>query len=359
MNYSEILQRALKITWTRRSLWLFGVLLALVSGNPAGGFRGYSFSGRDLDFRGWDPSAQDSFTRWLQYLWENISRDWGRLGIPWNTLGKVLILLGVLMVVWLLVSLVIRYFAQNALIRMVAHVEETQGPVTVGEGFRLGWTRPAWHMFLIDLVLGVPFALAAVLLIAIGASPLLLLLVDAVSARAVGIGLTVLMMLFIVALLVLAGIVLGVIAQLAYRQAALSGKGTLESIAEAYRMLREHFSNVAVIWLLLLAIGIGWGLVLLPIFVVLFVLAAVMGGAPAFLMYQTTRTVWPALLIGVPVGIVVIGLPLLFLTGLYQTFVSAVWTLTYRELWLKEVGLGSDIAPTEGGAFEGGEFAGL
>lgn len=356
MNYTEILKRALKITWTRRSLWLFGILLALVSGNPASGFRGYSFSGRQLDFRGWDPSAQDSFTRWLQYLWDTFSGD---LGVSLNALGKVLIVVGVLLVLWLLVSVVVRYFCQNALIRMVAHVEETQGAVTVGEGFRLGWTRPAWYMFLIDLVLGIPFALVAILLIAIGLSPLLLLLVDTVSAKVVGIGLTVLMTLFFVAVLVVAGIVLGVIAQLAYRQAALSGKGTLESIAEAYRMLREHFSNVAVIWLLLLAIGIGWGLVLLPIFVVLFVLAAVMGGAPAFLLYQATRTVWPALLIGIPVGMVIIGLPLLFLTGLYQTFVSAVWTLTYRELWLKEVGLGTDIAPPEDEMLEGSEMVEL
>lgn len=356
MNYTEILKRALKITWTRRALWLFGILLALVSGNPAGGFRGYSFSGRQLDFRGWDPSAQDSFTRWLQYLWDTFSGD---LGISLNALGKVLIVVAILLFLWLLVSIVVRYFAQNALIRMVAHVEETQGTVTVGEGFRLGWTRPAWYMFLIDLVLGIPFALVAILLIAIGLSPLLLLLVDTVSAKVVGIGLTVLLMLFFVAVLIVAGVALSVIAQLAYRQAALSGKGTLESITEAYRMLREHFANVAVIWLLLLAIGIGWGLVLLPIFIVLFVLAAVMGGAPAFLIYQATRTVWPSLLIGVPVGMVIIGLPLLFLTGLYQTFVSAVWTLTYRELWLKEVGLESEGLPAEGSALEGPELAEL
>jgi hypothetical protein len=36
--------------------------------------------------------------------------------------------------------------------------------------------------------------------------------------------------------------------------------------------------------------------------------------------------------VGIPIFLLVVGLPILFVGGLVQVFKSSVWTLTYREL---------------------------
>jgi len=67
--------------------------------------------------------------------------------------------------------------------------------------------------------------------------------------------------------------------------------------------------------------------------------AAISGGLPALLIYAVASLVaqgtapWiAALIVGVPIFIVVMAIPLLVAGGLMQTFQSSTWTLTYREL---------------------------
>jgi len=339
MDHLKILKRALDITWKKRALWLFGILFALASGGTvSGGFRGYSFSGQDVRPEKWLPPAGIPFGEFLR---QNVPG----LGIPGATVGEVILFLGIVLLVWGIVSAFIRYLARNALIRMVAQVEETQGSITVGEGFRLAWSRPAWKMFLIDLELGIPFFLASLILLALAASPLLLLLLETVSARVVGIGLTAIFLLVVIALLIAAGIFITVLAELAYRETALSGKGARDAVRGAFEMLRGNMGDVAIIWLLVLAIGIGWGLVMIPVFIVLLLLAGLIGGIPAYLIHQITQNLPLTLLVGIPLGGVVLFVPLLFLGGLYHTFISSVWTLAYRELLLREVGLLAEEPP--------------
>ena len=45
MHYTDLIQRAWKITWRYKVLWIFGILLALASGGGGSG-RGGGSSGR-------------------------------------------------------------------------------------------------------------------------------------------------------------------------------------------------------------------------------------------------------------------------------------------------------------------------
>jgi len=50
------------------------------------------------------------------------------------------------------------------------------------------------------------------------------------------------------------------------------------------------------------------------------------------------------LAVGIPLFLLTVVAPLVFISGLYHAFVSSVWTLTYRELKAKE---GAPIAPAD------------
>ena len=94
------------------------------------------------------------------------------------------------------------------------------------------------------------------------------------------------------------------------------------------RLVRRHLRQAVLMWLVLLGISLLVGLIAVPL--------ALLGGAgglvgPALLVYKTTHS-WPmALLAAVPFLLLLIPLGVL-VGGIYLTFQSAVWTLTYREL---------------------------
>jgi hypothetical protein len=95
--------------------------------------------------------------------------------------------------------------------------------------------------------------------------------------------------------------------------------------------------------ILLFALGVAKSIVLLPVVIVLAAAAVVSGGLPAMLAYAVTgliaqgATPWiAAAIVGVPVFLLVMALPLALVGGLVQTFQSSTWTLTYRELAAQE-----------------------
>ncbi|NIO72083.1 MAG: hypothetical protein GTN71_24425, partial [Anaerolineae bacterium] len=103
-----------------------------------GGFRGGGGGGGDgiqYNFKGEDfPDFQ-----------------WGQ--IPSPEIVSTLIAIGVglacVIVILIIAATIARYVAETALIRMVDDNEETGQQHSVRQGFRLGWSRTAWRLFLI------------------------------------------------------------------------------------------------------------------------------------------------------------------------------------------------------------------
>jgi len=319
MDHIGILKRAVKLTWRNRALWVFGILLALTSGGGGGGGANGNVTlpgNQSFNPSGWAPGGE---------------------GIA-AALAGIVVLLLLLVFVMAIIGAVIRYLSENALIKMVNQHEEIGNTGTVGEGFRKGWSRPALHMFVIDLVIGIPTVIAAILLILFGLSPLLLLMIDVTGVQVLAVVLTIGLMLLVIGVLILAGIALSLLTKLAYREAALGNKRIFEAIGDAYRLIRRNLSDVGMVWLLMLAVGIGWGLVMIPVFIIVLVLAGVVGGIPAAVVYAITESIGLTIAVGGPLGLLTMIAPLLFLGGLYTTFVSSVWTITYRELMAKESG---------------------
>lgn len=284
-------------------LWVFGVLLALAAGGgqAAQNLR-YIFGNGN---RGAMPRLMDGLP--FNQTFPTPNWRWPNL----NPGATIAIVIGIVLVCLILVALVtiLRYLSNNALMKMVEQVETTDSAGTVGEGFRKGWSRPAWRMFLADLVIGLPFFFVAMALILIGLAPLLLLTVQATGARALGIVLTVGLELIILLVVMFAGVLVGLLQRFTHRELSLGKRRTFEAIGSAFAMIRRNLKDVALVWLLMLGAGIGWGLVMIPVSLVILMIAGVIGGGPGFAIWAATRSLPAALGLGAPLFLIVLILP--------------------------------------------------
>ncbi len=313
MNYTQLIKRAYEITRRYKVLWLFGILLALTSGSGSGtGWRG---GGGDMG--GWPFPGLD------------------RLGlgrVDWPTLAPIILAGCGLLFVLMIVAIIVNYVARAALYRSVDQIEATAAAPTWREGLQLGWSRRTFRLFLLDLVVWLPFALVALLLLALGATPLLFLLSDQTAVKVFGVLATIGAELVIVLALIVIGVVLGIFAQFWSREIALADRGVGQALATGYALARRRLKDVAVMWLLLFAIGLGYGLVFLVILAAVVAVAAAVGGGIGLAVHTLTHSVGWAVAVGLPLFAVIVLVPSVFLQGLWLVFESAAWTLIYREL---------------------------
>lgn len=313
MDIMAILKRSFQITRAHRALWVFGVLMALAGGG--GGSGGNMFN-----------LVTDRLGRFSMPAPEG--------GLMVGPAEVLMLLVGLLCLVLILavIGAVVYYVSETALYRLVDELEGTGARPTARRGFRLGWDRRALRLFLIDLVIGIPLAVGIILLILLALAPLLLLTVESTAARAVGIGLTVFLLLLAVLVIIVVAIALSLLNQFWHREAAIAGKGVLDSIRGGIALVRARPADALTVLLVMFGIGLGWGTVMIPVVMVLGLLAFAIAGLPAFLVYQATQASVAALLVGVPIGLIVFLAPLFFLSGLYIAFTTTAWTLAYRDL---------------------------
>jgi hypothetical protein len=313
MKQTDIVKRAFQLTLHQPVLWIFGILLALT-----GGGRG---------------------SEWVRYVFgNNGSRRAPLVPAPgaaslgpgfWITVA--LVSCCVLLVV-IVVAIIVRYVSLTALYRLIDRIEEVGGSPTWREGFRLGWSNRAFRAFLLELIVGLAVLVGALILLAIAASPLLLLLIRSAAARTIGISLAVVLGLLWIAVLLIAAVILSVLLQFWSREIILADRSIGEAFSGGYRLVRAKIVDVGLMWLLLFAIRIGWVLVLVPIAIVVTLAAASLGAMLGFSAYGVTHSIGWGLAAGVPIFLVILLVPLTFLGGLYRVFDAGAWTLAYREV---------------------------
>ncbi len=315
MPHTDILKQAFKITWRYRALWLFGFLLALCGGGGGGGggnFRIPSGGGEED----------------LGNL-ENIPNL-----PPLDPTVIIALVVGFICLILLLtlIGVVVQYVTRTALLGMVRQVKETEA-VTVRDGWRFGWSNRAWRIFLLSLLIGLPMAILTIGLILLALSPLLLLLLDDTASKVLSIILTIFTCGFVFILLLIVGAIIGPIQELAWRRIALDQRGVIDSLREAITLIKSRFKDVAIMWLLMLGVGFGWGVIaLILVLPVSLIAAALIGGIPAGLVYLISQSGWGAAIAGVPLGLLALIIIGSAANGLYLIYQSAVWTLAYLEL---------------------------
>ena len=314
MNHTKVLKRAWHIVWSYRALWVFGFILALTAGG-----RGSS-SGRVAN-------------NWGQYSTDRIPPE------VVSTLIAIGIGLACLIVLLIIVAAIARYVAATALIRMVDDHEETGQKRSVRQGFRMGWSRSAFRLFLIDLLIGLPVAVVFILLFLLAAAPLLLWATESKAAGALGTATTVGLGLLVVLAAIVVAAILSVLKPFFRRVCVLQQMGVVESIRQGYAMVRQNLKDVVLMWLITVGLRIGWAILMIPVVLLLLVVSGVLGGALALLAGGLTGLAFEgaapwivAAVVGIPIFILVLVAPLTFLGGLFETYLSSTWTLTYREL---------------------------
>jgi hypothetical protein len=341
MDHTKVLKRAWEILWQYRVLWVFGVIVVLCaagsSGNPTInlGDGGDGYGGPDaLPWTG-------------EYRWENepfaevmpeILGAWGAVA------GTILAIIGALCCLAIIVTIVkviFLYIGETALIRMVDEYEETGEKRSIREGLRLGWSRTALRLFIIDLLTRVPGILIALMLVMLGVGLVAFMFWVSDSAAPMVLGAVVAIGLTFLA--ILAGIVLGLgislVRPLIFRVCAVEGAGVIDSIRLGFEFIKAHLGDTVIMWLIMVGLQIGWGIVMIPVVILLLMvgglvalLAGVSVGGLSSLVLEGAIPWILGFGVGLPIFILIMAPPLVFLGGLAEVFKSSVWTLTYREL---------------------------
>jgi hypothetical protein len=337
MDYGKVLKRAWEILWQYRVLWVFGVIVALAAAG-GGGTNFYTFDGGGGG-RG-TPLGPEGWTRsWeLTQLAPQAAQVWAAVagGILAIVLG-----LACLFVIFVVVKTIFLYISETALIRMVNDFEETGEKRGVRQGFRLGWSRTALRLFVLDLLSKLPGILILFLFFLLGVAVVGLMIVarDAVVLQGIGIVAAIGLVFLVILLAIVIALVVSLVRPLIFRRCAVEGVGVIDSLKEGFAFIRRHITDVVLTWLIMIGLQIGWALALIPVVLFLLFVGVILGGGLGVLVgglaSLAVKGAAPWILgtlVGLPIFIVALGAPLIFLNGLAEVFKSSVWTLAYREL---------------------------
>ena len=335
MNHGQILKRSWNILWSYRALWIFGVILAITSPSPSFSVPRAEDLGRP-ETRGFQITPPGEITREFEKLGKLFSE-----GVPAAARDTIIPLIIPLVCAGLLLIILFRigyYISQVALLRMVNGYEETGEKVTWKEGFRLGWSRAAWRLFLIDLVVYVPVTLGFTILFGFAALPVLLGIGAGNEPTIPGIIATVGLVFLVIFLAVAVGVTLSLIMNIIRRTCVFQNAGVRESILHGWQMVRHNLKDVFLMWLLMMGVSIGFMIAIIPVVLLLVGVGILVGGGIGLAIYaliqaSSATSAWiTAIILGGGAFLLVLALPLLFLGGLREIFISTSWTLTYREL---------------------------
>ena len=386
MNYQSILKRSWNMVWRYRALWLFGAILALTTINGVYGVLDPSWEhhGKRIPIK-----LSEKATIYIPGEGLSIDLtdpDWLELGISdadrraiheffsgesvaeeiVRGVSSILIALGVIAAGTAILGLVVRYVSEAALIRMVHEGEETGEKSGILRGFRLGFSRSAWRLFAIDLVIGLPLLVLFLLGLGLAVLPLLLWAVGSTTAGVTGIALSAGGFFLLSILSLMVGAIVSPFVQMMRRACAVEGLGVMASIGRGFGMVRRHVKEVLVIWVIWMGTRIGWMAASIPVLIVIsplllvsVVAGAVAGAVPALMVGGLLTPVlagpfpWiVGALAGMPLFILVLLAPVLFFAGLVEIFKSSTWTLAYRDLCALEHTATEKVPASPGASLE-------
>ncbi len=331
MNYTNFLKRAWHILWHYPALWIFGFLLALTgsSGGGSGGGGGQGSMNFDGNGRNFNNLPDSEFFRQMENYFERMTFRVETLQfadvIPWIVLG------GLAVLIMAVVFTILRNLALTANYSMVDHYEATGEKVSWKQGFRWGWSKKIWQLFLIDLVVGLPVAILAVILFGCAGLPFILAISGNNAATAVGIVAGIGLLLLAALIVIVLAIFIGVWLKLAKRVCVLDEKGVMESLSSGWQLMRTFWKDVVILWLIMVGVQIGAGLVMIPVVLVILLVSGLLGGGIGFAVWALSQGAVAAIVIGLILFMIILILPSTFVSGLAETYYETVWTLFFRE----------------------------
>jgi hypothetical protein len=243
LNYREIISKAAEITFKQRVLWLFGLILSFFGGG----------------FRVRAPITPEKLSRILLNL---------ELQFTPNLL--ILILIGFL--VFALIAIIAVFTSTGAIIfitKKVVREEETSFILALENGLK-HW----FSLLAIAVLIWIPFIFFSLILTAILLIPPIYFAFS--GERLLGLSLLIIAVILLLLLLLPTAMVLYIGNVIAYRFRVIKETGIWESISQTVELIRRNLAKAVIFWLILLGIGflvligigIIYGLLSLPIFLV-------------------------------------------------------------------------------------------
>lgn len=297
MDYLALAKRAYKLTIENKFLWIFGFLAGSV-----GGLTGYQFS----SLNGSSSKTENIDHAKLQQLLDQL-----RVFYETHTMTILAVALAVLL--FMVLMFILSILSQGALISSVARLNKAE-KVDFWKGLKDGG-KYFWRIW------GLMIAYSMIIFLAM-AVLCLPLLVTISSANVV---LTVLWAIIALLLIFLVCLVISFVAPYSQCLVVLKNKGVIESIKDGFEFVRTHILNIFVVYLMLMAIGIIFG-------IGLGILVLILGAVLALIGIAIGLTSIIAGSIYALACIIIFVLLISIIMGAYNAYQTAVITLAYEQL---------------------------
>lgn len=293
VDYISILKQAYSITAKNKFLWIFGLFAGsgLAIGLP-----------NFFDYRSHDYSEKMnlfSFSNSLASFWEVYS--------------TILIAVAIICFILGIFIFILKIASIGGIISSTARLSRGE-QANFKTGFKVG-LQNFWRI--------IGLAINYFLLFFISASILLIPIALFIISRYFFIAVMWGVLMLIVCLIF--WILIAITAPYAYRHMILEKAGVWQSLRQSVHILRENLGKVLVTYLILVAIGYGWVILLSLAFFLLAGLLSVIGYA----IWLVSG--WATVIYAVSVGIALLFV-LVVINGIYATFNENVLTLTYLRL---------------------------
>jgi hypothetical protein len=366
ISIRKILKQAWHILWSYKILWVFGILLALTAGG--------NFSGNNSGWRSQAPqNATSSFPtalpagtpQWVQQLVDWFVKDVEQLFLHPEQHIQTFVMIGVILflviVVLSILAAFVRYPAETAVMRMVDEYEQSGTKMRFKQGWKLGWNRRAFRLWLIDLILSIPVFVLVMVMTGAGLLAYISLSTTFKVTNITGIVFAIGLGFLSVFLLIVLAILLTLLRNFFARAVTLDGMDVKASLKNGWEMFKRNWKSAGLMLLVMAGIGIVFGIaglilffLLIPAYLVLLIPAAIVSSIPALLAYGISNifahapVTWIITgLAAIPFFFTILFAPLILFSGWFKIFESNVWTLTYREIKAME-GLAAPELPAEG-----------
>lgn len=300
MDYFGVIKKAYYLSIKHKFLWIFGVLAG-----GYGGFQSYNSFGSGMNLSGDSTAWSGNFDKLLTS--DNLTNFW--LNYAGIIIG-ILVFFGIFAVLMFVINII----SQGALIGSTEKLSKGEKA-----DFRIGF-RIGWHNFWRVWGVGITFLLMILASLIVLVVPVTVLVTAGSYVLAIVLGL----LLLIVCLAF--WLVMGIISPYSIRFAVLERKySVFECIREALHLFQKNWGEVLIVYLLLMAAGIGFGVLLfLAIMIVGGLLLAI--GLGFYLASPIAAAIY-----GLIVGLVMF-FGIIIVTGAYNSFYSNVITLAYLKL---------------------------
>ena len=346
----KILKRSWHILWSYRALWVFGLILAMAAGSSSsnssnGNYRQDQGQPQQLTRQ----DVQQGMQEFKQELHKIFEQGIPEADITGPALTTFLWVIGAFVLVMFVVGIIMaiaRYVSETAVIRMVDDYEGTGNKMTVRQGFRIGWSKTAWRLFLINLIVNLPMIALMLVLLFAGIGVYFAWVNGTANFAAFSTVATIVLAFISIFVVVVLTIGLHLLRNFFWRVSVLEDTGVRESLQRGFALVLENWKSVGLMWLVMIGLGIVWAVasiilivISIPVVLVTAVVAVLVSAIPFLLFVGIFSTFLAGWLPWVAGGLFVAPLfftlafsPWLLLGSWQSVYTSTVWTLTYREI---------------------------